>query len=112
MNINKMIDNDYLKRDIFWFYLATKLYAKYYIRKIYLFFAQRRKLGYPHTLQFPITNKCNLDCVMCNIHGNDSKNELSKDEISRILQDSIFKKVESVGVNGGEPFILKIWLNI
>jgi molybdenum cofactor biosynthesis enzyme MoaA len=44
---------------------------------------------------------------MCNIHENDSRNELNRDEIERILRDPIFKHIESVGINGGEPFLLK-----
>ena len=61
---------------------------------------------YPRTLQLPITNKCNLNCVMCNIHQNDCSTNISIEEMDEILSSEIFKEIESVGINGGEPFIL------
>lgn len=99
--------DSYQKRNIAHICLAVKLYSRYYLRKVYKMLLNRDKLYYPKTLQFPITNKCNLDCVMCNIHANDSKHELTKEEITNILRDPVFKKINAVGVNGGEPFLLK-----
>jgi len=61
---------------------------------------------HPRVLQFPITNKCNSKCVMCNVWKMDNSNEMSPGELEGFLQDSIFKKVQSVGVNGGEPLLL------
>lgn len=103
----KMLKNPFLRRDLSHKNKAVSLYGRYYLRCLYHAFHKQDSLQYPTTLQFPITNKCNLDCVMCNIHANDSKNELKQDDIKRILQDSVFKHIESVGINGGEPFLLK-----
>lgn len=105
--VKKTIKNEYTKRNLIYYRNKYILYSKFYIRNFYnLMHKDNMKLKYPEVLQFPITNKCNLDCIMCNIHENNSKDELTKEEISRILQDPIFKNIKSVGINGGEPFIL------
>ena len=106
--IRKIIKNIYIKRDFLHIQQSINMRIKYFLRNIYnSCWNKDNKLNYPKTLQFPITNKCNLDCIMCNIHGNDIKNEMNIDDIKRVLSNSIFCKVESVGINGGEPFILK-----
>lgn len=61
---------------------------------------------YPVVLQFPITNKCNSNCIMCNIPKMNHNNEMKIDEFSKIIQDPIFKELKSVGINGGEPFLI------
>lgn len=61
---------------------------------------------YPLVLQLPITYKCNSRCVMCNIPNMKVKKEMSLEEFDVVIKDSIFKKINSVGVNGGEPFLL------
>ena len=62
---------------------------------------------YPKVIQLPITYKCNSKCVMCNIWNMDSSNEVSLEEFSKFMKDPIFKKVESVGINGGEPTLVE-----
>jgi len=62
---------------------------------------------FPHTIQLPITNKCNSRCVMCNIWQTDNTKEADISEFSSFFKDSIFKEVTSVGVNGGEPALVK-----
>lgn len=77
-----------------------------FIKSINFFhFLERKK--YPVVIQLPLTYKCNLNCVMCNIPQMDSSNELSIENLSQILTDPIFKKVTSLGINGGEPFLIK-----
>lgn len=61
---------------------------------------------YPKSLQMPITSKCNSRCVMCNIPNMDKKNEMTAKDFGKALQDEIFKEIESIGINGGEPFLL------
>ena len=68
-------------------------------------FGKRKK--YPKVIQLPITYKCNSKCVMCNIWKMSSKNEASLDEFKKFMKDPLFKKVESVGINGGEPSLVK-----
>ncbi len=61
---------------------------------------------YPLVLQFPITYRCNSRCVMCNIYSMDKSNEMSYEELKLFLKDPIFKEVNSVGINGGEPSLV------
>lgn len=62
---------------------------------------------FPHTIQLPITNKCNSRCVMCKVWQKDCRGEADVSEFSSFLKDSIFKEVTTVGVNGGEPALVK-----
>lgn len=62
---------------------------------------------YPKVLQFPITCKCNSRCIMCDIWNMDHENEMTVAEIEKYLKDPIFKKIVSVGINGGEPSLIK-----
>ena len=64
------------------------------------------KKKYPKVIQLPITYRCNARCVMCNIWRMDNSGEATVEEFGRFLQDDIFKKVEAVGINGGEPTLV------
>lgn len=61
----------------------------------------------PRVLQFPITNNCNSCCVMCNVTSNRLSEEMTLEEFERIMSDPLFANLESVGINGGEPFLCK-----
>jgi len=61
---------------------------------------------YPKVLQLPITYRCNSKCVMCNVWRMDHKNEFSVEEFAKFIRDDIFKKIESVGINAGEPSLV------
>lgn len=71
------------------------------------FFYNFSKSNYPTALQLSITGKCNSHCVMCNVWKNQTKKELTPEELSIILQNKLFKKIKGVGVNGGEPTLRK-----
>lgn len=71
------------------------------IRKKKMFYRYRK----PIELQFPITYKCNFDCVMCGMHSLINKKHMSAEEISNVLADKLYQDVQSVGINGGEPFL-------
>jgi len=60
---------------------------------------------YPHTVQMPITYKCNFDCVMCGMRHLINRKDFTAEELSLILNNKLFSKVKSVSVNGGEPFL-------
>jgi len=64
------------------------------------------KKKYPKVIQLPITYKCNSKCIMCNIWKMDNSNEATVEEFSKFMRDDVFKEVESVGINGGEPSLL------
>lgn len=68
--------------------------------------SNRLKKRYPKILQLPITYKCDSRCKMCNIWKMSHSNEMSVGELGQFLKDPIFKKIESVGINGGEPSLI------
>jgi MoaA/NifB/PqqE/SkfB family radical SAM enzyme len=57
----------------------------------------------PKLFLFPVTLRCNSQCVMCNIWRLNQPSELSLAEIDCMLKDAAFKKIEHVIVTGGEP---------
>ena len=61
---------------------------------------------YPKVIQLPITYNCNSRCVMCNIWQMDHSGEATVEEFAKFMQDDIFKEVEAVGINGGEPSLV------
>jgi len=61
----------------------------------------------PKVIQLPITYKCNSRCVMCNIWKMDHSNEATLEEFREFLNDSLFSDVRAVGINGGEPSLIK-----
>jgi MoaA/NifB/PqqE/SkfB family radical SAM enzyme len=64
------------------------------------------KKKHPKVIQLPITYKCNSKCVMCNIWKMDSSNEANPAEFAQFMKDPLFKEVQAVGINGGEPSLL------
>ncbi|MBN1914204.1 MAG: glycosyltransferase, partial [Candidatus Omnitrophica bacterium] len=68
----------------------------------------------PEELHIELTYNCNSKCIMCDLwdrpkrfvsYGND---ELSSDEIRRLLDDSSrLQKIKCVVLSGGEPFLRK-----
>lgn len=87
-----------------------KLY-KFLSLVYFLGFTRWRKIDgsnliYPKVLQLPITYKCNSRCIMCNVWKMDHSNEAKVEEFAKFMSDPIFKEVEAVGVNGGEPFLI------
>ncbi len=59
----------------------------------------------PTTLQFPITYKCNFDCIMCGMRSLSHQFHLSPEKYETILKNKLFTEITAVGVNGGEPFL-------
>lgn len=57
----------------------------------------------PSTIQLPITGKCNSRCVTCNVWKNKAPVDLDPDELRKVLKQSYFNEVMTVGLNGGEP---------
>lgn len=57
----------------------------------------------PRTIQLPITSYCNSQCKTCNIWKEKNHQNINAEDLCKALQDPFFSKVESVGINGGEP---------
>ncbi len=66
-----------------------------------------RYLPLPTTLNLLITDICNSRCKICNIWQRKPEKELSPSDLGTILNDPLFKKIEYVGVSGGEPTLRK-----
>jgi len=58
-------------------------------------------------VNFPITDNCNSRCTMCNIWKNNIVDEISPEEITKVLSHSRFSKVKHLGISGGEPTLRK-----
>lgn len=61
---------------------------------------------YPRVLQFPITGKCNSACMTCSVPSRAPNIEMNAARVREILQNDLFKKLEAVGINGGEPTLV------
>jgi len=44
---------------------------------------------------------------MCNVWKMDCSKEMTVEEFSNFIKDQIFKKIEAVGINGGEPSLIR-----
>lgn len=97
-----MGSSSYLKKD---FIKSNVVFLAYNIIK------KVRLTKKPTVLQLPILSKCNYACVMCNVPNMDPKGDFTPDELGRYLSDPIFSNVRAVGVNGGEPFMLKNFID-
>jgi MoaA/NifB/PqqE/SkfB family radical SAM enzyme len=64
----------------------------------------------PRAVCLFVTSRCNLRCRMCGIWQHSNKahgEEMSLGEIEKHLSDPLFKKLEFVNINGGEPNLRK-----
>ncbi len=77
--------------------------------------------NYPHQIEFLLSNKCNLDCIMCaNNISSSSSNVQPKPSLKNIIFDEQFieqlkpylKKVKYSVFSGGEPFLIPIYEKI
>jgi MoaA/NifB/PqqE/SkfB family radical SAM enzyme/polysaccharide pyruvyl transferase WcaK-like protein len=59
--------------------------------------------GKPTTVNLLVNDICNSRCVMCNIWQQKRDTELTPDQLGGVLSDSLYSRVEYVGVSGGEP---------
>lgn len=109
MNILKKLCNRYLKQ----LYILVRefliVYSKLLKRTLYnLYVKIMVKDDKPDTIQLPITYKCNCDCIMCGMEKLKCKKDFSLDELELILSDKLFTEIKSVGLNGGEPFLINL----
>jgi MoaA/NifB/PqqE/SkfB family radical SAM enzyme len=82
------------------------LKALQFIRNTTVFKIDGSKKKYPKVIQLPITYRCNSRCLMCNVWKMDTTDEAEILEFSEFMKDELFKKVQSVGINGGEPTLI------
>jgi MoaA/NifB/PqqE/SkfB family radical SAM enzyme/polysaccharide pyruvyl transferase WcaK-like protein len=58
-------------------------------------------------LQMPVVHVCNSHCVMCNVWKNTDDTSIKIKDYAHILSDALFRDIEAVGLNGGEPTLRK-----
>lgn len=81
-----------------------------------------RKLKYPYRLDFELSNKCNLECIMCNGVYSSSirKNREKRDPLPEVYEtEEFFEELKPFILNakrinffGGEPFLIGTYYKI
>jgi len=61
----------------------------------------------PRMVQFPVCDRCNAKCIMCNRWQKETKTEISIEKIREVFSNSLFSQVEDVNLHGGEPTLRK-----
>lgn len=61
----------------------------------------------PRVLQFPITGRCNSKCKTCSVPELAPDVDITVERVREILQNDLFRKLHAVGINGGEPSLVK-----
>lgn len=61
----------------------------------------------PRMIQFPVCDRCNSRCIMCNRWQKEIDREIELDKIREVFQGDLFSEVEFVGLHGGEPTLRK-----
>ena len=69
----------------------------------------RRK---PHTIQLPITSRCNSRCETCNVWKLKDNVDIDAKRLSEVLKDPYLYNIENIGVNGGELTLVKNFYEI
>ncbi|MDN5324971.1 MAG: hypothetical protein PWP02_681 [Thermosipho sp. (in: thermotogales)] len=60
----------------------------------------------PKVVEFELTTACNYSCIHCYCNaGKTSKNELSTEEVKKVIKDLYESGVEIIDLVGGEPLI-------
>jgi MoaA/NifB/PqqE/SkfB family radical SAM enzyme len=57
----------------------------------------------PRMIQFPVCDRCNARCIMCNRWSKDARDEMSIEKIREVFGSRLFSMVEQVNLHGGEP---------
>ncbi len=57
----------------------------------------------PRVVVFPVNDRCNSRCIMCNRWKKEIEREISTDKIREVFSSGLFSKVERVNIHGGEP---------
>jgi MoaA/NifB/PqqE/SkfB family radical SAM enzyme len=57
----------------------------------------------PRMVQFPVCDRCNARCIMCNRWSKKATDEIGIEKIREVFRNRLFRKVEQVNLHGGEP---------
>jgi Fe-coproporphyrin III synthase len=61
----------------------------------------------PRMIQFPVCDRCNARCIMCNRWQKKTKSEIGLNKIREVFENDLFSQVEDVNLHGGEPTLRK-----
>ena len=61
----------------------------------------------PRVLQFPITGRCNSKCGTCSVPELAPDVDMTVERVREIMQNNLFRKLEAIGINGGEPSLVR-----
>lgn len=100
----------------------AEIYTAAFLDKMYkagIIAWKKEKIDYkknwspPSMVYWDITSECNLSCIHCyNLSGSPHENELSTEEIKRILEEMSGFGVENITFSGGEPLLRKDFFEI
>ena len=63
-------------------------------------------MKYPVMIGWSLTNRCNLQCLYCSQNsGEPDDDELSLEEIKKVIDQLSINKISVIGFTGGEPFL-------
>ena len=62
---------------------------------------------YPRVLQFPITGRCNSKCRTCSVPEQAPDVDMTVERVREIMKNDLFKKLSAIGINGGEPSLVR-----
>ena len=69
--------------------------------------------NYPYSVGLAITNRCNLNCIHCNMSsGKEKENELTKQECFKLIDEFAMKNISRLMFLGGEPLVRKDFFEI
>lgn len=57
----------------------------------------------PQSLNLFVNDICNSHCQMCSVWKQKRDKEFTPKELSKILQDPLFRRLRHIGISGGEP---------
>lgn len=57
----------------------------------------------PRVVVFPVNDRCNSRCIMCNRWKKTPEIEITIDKIREVFSSDLFSRVEEVNIHGGEP---------
>jgi MoaA/NifB/PqqE/SkfB family radical SAM enzyme len=57
----------------------------------------------PRVVVFPVNDRCNSRCIMCNRWRKEIDTEISIEKIREVFSNRLFSEVKEVNIHGGEP---------
>jgi radical SAM protein with 4Fe4S-binding SPASM domain len=95
-----------------WIYKLERLAVNRYRSKFYRKAKLNKPVPYPTFILWDCTRRCNLNCEHCGASKEEYSEELSKEEILKVIDDLVKVKTRMFTVTGGEPFLRKDLLAI